>query len=82
MKPVPESRITLEHTGVVKPQGLSVSFRVDAGMGGERWGMDDEPNRPPEPVCTKLECAGLATILKTSVANKWAQTHDVANLYI
>ena len=50
-------------------------------MGAELWGMDDEPNRPG----TSLHETGVCRFgndPKTSVTNKWAQTHDVPNLYI
>jgi choline dehydrogenase-like flavoprotein len=50
-------------------------------MGGEMWGMDDEPNRPG----TSLHETGVCRFgndPKTSVTNKWAQTHDVPNVYI
>ena len=50
-------------------------------MGGAMWGMDDEPNRPG----TSLHETGVCRFgndSKTSVTNKWAQTHDVPNLYI
>jgi len=50
-------------------------------MGGEMWGADSEPNRPG----TSLHETGVCRFganPKTSVTNKWAQTHDVPNLYI
>jgi len=50
-------------------------------MGGEMWGMDDEPNRAG----TSLHETGVCRMgsnPETSVTNKWAQTHDVPNLYI
>jgi choline dehydrogenase-like flavoprotein len=50
-------------------------------MGGEMWGADDIPNRPG----TSLHEVGVCRMgsnPKTSVSNKWAQTYDVANLYI
>jgi len=50
-------------------------------MGGEMWGVDAEPNRPG----TSLHEFGVCRMgsnPKTSVTNKWAQTHDVHNLYI
>ena len=50
-------------------------------MGGEMWGADDEPNRPG----TSLHETGVCRFgndPKKSVTNKWAQTHDVPNLYI
>ena len=50
-------------------------------MGGELWGADSEPNRPG----TSLHETGVCRFgsdPKTSVTNKWAQTHDVTNLYI
>jgi len=50
-------------------------------MGGEMWGADDEPNRPG----TSLHETGVCRFgsdAKTSVTNKWAQAHDVPNLYI
>jgi choline dehydrogenase-like flavoprotein len=50
-------------------------------MGGELWGVDDQPNRPG----TSLHETGVCRFgsdSKTSVTNKWAQTHDVSNLYI
>lgn len=49
--------------------------------GGEIWDVDDEPNRPG----TSLHETGVCRFgsdPKTSVTNKWAQTHDVPNLYI
>ena len=49
--------------------------------GGEMWGADSEPNRPG----TSLHEVGVCRMgkdAKTSMTNKWAQTHDVANLYI
>ena len=48
---------------------------------GELWGADTEPNRPG----TSLHETGVCRFgsdPKTSVTNKWAQTHDVPNLYI
>ena len=48
-------------------------------MGGELWGADSEPNRPG----TSLHETGVCRFgsdPKTSVTNKWAQTHDVTNL--
>jgi choline dehydrogenase-like flavoprotein len=45
------------------------------------WGADTEPNRPG----TSLHEVGVCRMgnnPKTSVANKWGQTHDVPNLYI
>jgi len=48
---------------------------------GELWGADIEPNRPG----TSLHETGVCRFgsdPKTSVTNKWAQTHDVPNLYI
>jgi len=50
-------------------------------MGGELWGMDDEPNRPG----TSLHETGVCRFgndSKRFVTNRWAQTHDVPNLYI
>jgi choline dehydrogenase-like flavoprotein len=50
-------------------------------MGAEMWGADTEPNRPG----TSLHETGVCRFgndPKTAVTNKWAQTHDVANLYI
>src|SRR5690348_12462934 len=50
-------------------------------MGAEMWGMDDEPNRPG----TSLHETGVCRFgkdPKASVTNKWAQAHDVPNLYI
>ena len=49
--------------------------------GGELWGADTEPNRAG----TSLHETGVCRFgndPKTSVTNKWAQTHDVSNLYI
>jgi choline dehydrogenase-like flavoprotein len=49
--------------------------------GGELWGADTVPNRPG----TSLHETGVCRFgsdSKTSVTNKWAQTHDVNNLYI
>jgi len=49
--------------------------------GGEMWGADSEPQRPG----TSLHETGVCRFgadPKTSVTNKWAQTHDVSNLYI
>ena len=49
--------------------------------GGELWGADTEPNRAG----TSLHETGVCRFgndPKTSVTNKWAQTHDVPNLYI
>jgi choline dehydrogenase-like flavoprotein len=45
------------------------------------WGADSGPNRPG----TSLHECGVCRMgsdPKTSVTNKWAQTHDVPNLYI
>lgn len=50
-------------------------------MGAELWGADAEPNRPGTSLHETGVC-GLGNDPKTSVTNKWAQTHDVANLYI
>ena len=50
-------------------------------MGAEMWGLGSEPDRPG----TSLHETGVCRMgsnPKTSVANKWAQTHDVLNLYI
>jgi choline dehydrogenase-like flavoprotein len=50
-------------------------------MRGELWGMDDEPNRPG----TSLHETGVCRFgddPKRYVTNKWAQAHDVPNLYI
>jgi choline dehydrogenase-like flavoprotein len=49
--------------------------------GGELWDVDTEPNRPG----TSLHETGVCRFgkdAKNSVTNKWAQTHDVSNLYI
>jgi len=49
--------------------------------GAELWGVDSQPNRPG----TSLHETGVCRFgsdPKTSVTNKWAQTHDVPNLYI
>jgi choline dehydrogenase-like flavoprotein len=49
--------------------------------GGEMWGADAEPNRPG----TSLHEVGVCRMgnnPKTSVTNKWGQTHDLPNLYI
>jgi choline dehydrogenase-like flavoprotein len=49
--------------------------------GGELWGRDSVPNRPG----TSLHETGVCRFgndPKKSVTNKWAQTHDVPNLYI
>src|SRR5580765_4873941 len=49
--------------------------------GGELWGADTEPNRAG----TSLHETGVCRFgnnPKTSVTDKWAQTHDVPNLYI
>ncbi len=49
--------------------------------GGELWGAGTVPDRPG----TSLHETGVCRFgndPKTSVTNKWAQTHDVANLYI
>ncbi len=49
--------------------------------GGELWGADAEPNRPG----TSLHETGVCRFgddPKKYVTNKWAQTHDVPNLYI
>jgi choline dehydrogenase-like flavoprotein len=50
-------------------------------MGAEMWGADVEPNRPGTSLHETGVC-GFGSDPKTSVTNKWAQTHDVANLYI
>jgi choline dehydrogenase-like flavoprotein len=50
-------------------------------MGAEMWGADDEPNRPG----TSLHETGVCRMgndPKKYVTNKWAQAHDVSNLYI
>ena len=52
-----------------------------AAAGGEMWGADTQPNRPG----TSLHETGVCRMganPKTSVTNKWGQTHDVANLYV
>jgi len=49
--------------------------------GGEMWGADSVPNRPG----TSLHETGVCRFgndPKKYVTNKWAQTHDVPNLYI
>ncbi len=49
--------------------------------GGELWGAETEPNRAG----TSLHETGVCRFgndPKTSVTNKWAQAHDVPNLYI
>jgi choline dehydrogenase-like flavoprotein len=49
--------------------------------GGELWGCDTIPNRPG----TSLHETGVCRFgndPKKAVTNKWAQTHDVHNLYI
>ena len=49
--------------------------------GAEMWGADSGPQRPG----TSLHETGVCRFgkdPKTSVTNKWAQTHDVSNLYI
>jgi choline dehydrogenase-like flavoprotein len=59
-------------------QVLSDLFKA---MGGEMWSADVEPNR----MGTSLHEVGVCRMgnnPKTSVTNKWAQTHDVPNLYI
>ena len=58
-----------------------VMIDLFSAMGGELWGADVEPNRPG----TSLHETGVCRFgndPKTSVTNKWAQTHDVPNLYI
>jgi choline dehydrogenase-like flavoprotein len=50
-------------------------------MGAEIWGADDEPNRPG----TSLHETGVCRMgndPKRYVTNKWAQAHDIPNLYI
>ncbi len=50
-------------------------------MGAEMWGADDQPNRAG----TSLHETGVCRFgndPKSYVTNKWAQTHDVSNLYI
>ena len=50
-------------------------------MGGELWGLDDEPNRPG----TSLHETGVCRFGNDPskyVTNRWAQTHDVPNLYV
>jgi choline dehydrogenase-like flavoprotein len=50
-------------------------------MGGELWDAEAEPNRPG----TSLHETGVCRFgndLKKFVTNKWAQTHDIPNLYI
>jgi choline dehydrogenase-like flavoprotein len=50
-------------------------------MGGEMWGLDVEPNRPG----TSLHETGVCRFgndPKTSVTNRWAQLHDVSNVYV
>jgi len=49
--------------------------------GGELWSVDSAPQRPG----TSLHECGVCRMgndPKTSVTNKWAQAHDVPNLYI
>jgi choline dehydrogenase-like flavoprotein len=50
-------------------------------MGAEMWGADTEPNRPGTSLHETGVC-GMGNDARTSVTNKWAQTHDVANLYV
>lgn len=50
-------------------------------MGAEFWGVDSGPNRPG----TSLHEIGVCRMgndPRQYVTNKWAQTHDVPNLYI
>ena len=50
-------------------------------MGAELWGMSDEPDRAG----TSLHETGVCRFgddPKHFVTNRWAQTHDVSNLYI
>ena len=50
-------------------------------MGAEMWGVDDEPDRAG----TSLHETGVCRFgddSKKFVTNRWAQTHDVSNLYI
>lgn len=49
--------------------------------GGEMWGADTTPDRPG----TSLHETGVCRMgsnPKSSVTNKWGQTHDVPNLYL
>lgn len=50
-------------------------------MGGEMWGLSSDPDRAG----TSLHESGVCRMgndPKNFVTNKWAQTHDVRNLYI
>ncbi len=60
-------------------KGMMVELFKAAG--GEMWGAGDEPDRPG----TSLHETGVCRFgsdPKSYVTNKWAQTHDVPNLYI
>jgi choline dehydrogenase-like flavoprotein len=50
-------------------------------MGAEMWGADQEPTRPGTSLHETGVC-GMGNDPKKSVTNKWAQAHDVPNLYV
>jgi choline dehydrogenase-like flavoprotein len=60
--------------------GKQVMHDLIKAAGGELWGTG-EPCRPGYSLHEAGVCR-FGSNPKTSVTNKWAQTHDVANLYI
>jgi choline dehydrogenase-like flavoprotein len=50
-------------------------------MDGSIWGLDTEPNRPGTSLHETGTCR-FGNDAKKYVTNRWAQTHDVKNLYI
>src|SRR2546430_13490877 len=77
------TRFDCDWSSDVCSSDLSKQVMIDlfTAMGGELWGADVEPNRPG----TSLHETGVCRFgndPKTSVTNKWTQTHDVPNLYI
>jgi choline dehydrogenase-like flavoprotein len=66
---------------LMREHSKQVMIDLFKAMGGELWRADDQPDRRG----TSLHETGVCRFgsdPKTSVTNKWAQAHDVPNLYI